>query len=115
MKIVMIVALLFPFLMVSTVLPQPETIEERVTSLRSARPVAKPGTEYHYFSPNYGVLARVVEVVSGKPFSEYLNQHIFRLLAMQHTISLVTSAEGYQAADRLARGHLVVFGIPFPA
>lgn len=31
-------------------LPQPETIEERVTSLRAARPVARPGLEYHYFN-----------------------------------------------------------------
>jgi CubicO group peptidase (beta-lactamase class C family) len=46
-------------------LPQPETIAERVASLRSARPVAAPGTEYHYFSPNYGVLARVVSCAAG--------------------------------------------------
>jgi CubicO group peptidase (beta-lactamase class C family) len=94
------------------VLPQPETIEERVTSLRDARPVARPGLEYHYFNPNYGVLARVVEVVSGQPFSDYLERHIFAPLEMQETISVVTVQEGQQRASALADGHLMAFGLP---
>ncbi len=52
--------------------PQPTTLKQRVTSLNIARPVAVPGTEFHYFNPNYAILARVVEVVSQQPFSEYL-------------------------------------------
>jgi CubicO group peptidase (beta-lactamase class C family) len=95
-------------------LPQPETIKERVTSLRTARPVAKPGTEYHYFSPNYGTLARLVEVVSGQPFSEYLDQHVFKPLEMGDSLSVVTSTQGMQKAVHLAKGHLVAFGFPFP-
>ena len=94
-------------------LTQPETIEERVTSLRSAQPVAAPGTEYHYFSPNYGTLARLVEVVSGQSFSEYMDAHVFSPLEMSHSLSVVTTSEGLQRADHLAQGHLVVFGIPF--
>lgn len=94
-------------------LPQPETIEERVASLRGARPAAPPGSEYHYFSPNYGVLARVVEVVSGQPFSDYLAAHVFAPLEMRNTLSAVTSTEGKQRASRLAQGHLLAFGIPF--
>ena len=94
-------------------LPQPETIAERVTSLRSARPVAPPGDEYHYFSPNYGVLARVVEVVSGQAFTDYLEEHVFSPLAMDRTRSVITSAEAKQTISDLAQGHLVVFGIPF--
>ncbi len=94
-------------------LPQPGTIKERVTSLRTARPAAKPGTEYHYFSPNYGTLARLVEVVSGQPFSEYLDRYVFTPLDMRDSLSVVTSTEGKEKADHLAKGHLVVFGIPF--
>jgi CubicO group peptidase (beta-lactamase class C family) len=94
-------------------LPQPKTIDERVTSLRTARPVATPGTEYHYFSPNYGTLARLVEVISGQPFAAYLNQHVFRPIEMTDSLSVVTSTEGIQKADHLAQGHLVAFGIPF--
>jgi len=80
--------------------PQPETIAERATSLRNADPVAHPGTEYHYFNPNYGVLARVVEVVSGQRFSEYLTEHIFQPLGMRHTVSAVTFQEGKQVTGR---------------
>ncbi len=94
------------------VLPQPQTIAERVTSLRSARPAARPGTEYHYFSPNYGILARVVEVVSGQTFSQYMQDHVFTPLAMSNTRSVVTSAEGKLADGPLAKGHLVIFGVP---
>jgi CubicO group peptidase (beta-lactamase class C family) len=94
-------------------LPQPETIKECVTSLRTARPIAKPGTEYHYFSPNYGILARLVEVLSGQPFSEYLDKYIFMPLELSDSLSVVTSSEGMQKADHLAQGHLVAFGIPF--
>jgi CubicO group peptidase (beta-lactamase class C family) len=94
------------------VLPQPQTIAERVTSLRSARAVDPPGTAYHYFSPNYGTLARVVEVVSGQPFSQYMRDNVFTPLAMPNTLSVVTSAEGKQAAGHLAKGHLEIFGVP---
>lgn len=93
-------------------LPQPETIEERVTSLRAARPVARPGVEYHYFSPNYAVLARVVEVMSGTPFSDYLEANVFAPLEMQLTVHAVTTQEGKQRADALSEGHLVAFSLP---
>ncbi len=94
-------------------LPQPETIKERVTSLRTARPVAQPGEEYHYFSPNYGTLARLVEVASGQPFSEYLDQYVFTPLDMRGSLSVVTSTEGKERADHLAKGHLAAFGTTF--
>lgn len=94
-------------------LPQPTTLAERVRNLRTARPVAAPGQEFHYIDANYGVLARVVEVVSGRPFSEYLQTHIFTPLQMAQTTSVITSDEAHQKAGSLAQGHLVAFGLPF--
>lgn len=96
-------------------LPQPETLKARVTSLNIARPVAVPGTEFHYFNPNYAILARVVEVVSQQPFSEYLRLHLFAPLQMNHTLNVITSTEALQTATNLAQGHLMAFGIPFTA
>ena len=93
-------------------LPQPATPAERVASLRTAHPVAQPGTEHHYHNVNYQILARVVEAVSGQMFSEYLHTHIFASLRMSQTISALTSAEALGRADNLAQGHLIVFGIP---
>jgi CubicO group peptidase (beta-lactamase class C family) len=48
---------------------EPDTVEQRVRSLRSARLVSEPGREFHYSDSNYQVLARLVEVVAGMPFS----------------------------------------------
>jgi hypothetical protein len=95
-------------------LPQPSSTEERVTSLRDARLVSEPGTAYHYFNPNYGVLARIVEVTSGEPFTAYLRTHIFAPLHMDDTTNVITSAETPRVAPRLAQGHILAFGVPIP-
>ena len=95
-------------------LPQPGSIRERVASLRSARLVATPGTEFHYFNPNYAVLARVVESVTGQKFESYLRMHVFEPLGMTNTFSAVTSAEAMARTSNLAEGHLVAFGFAFP-
>jgi CubicO group peptidase (beta-lactamase class C family) len=94
-------------------LSQVTTISERVTSLSQARPVASPGAQFHYFNPNYEVLARVVEVVSQQPFSAYLQTHIFTPLQMSRTLNATTSADAFQGATNMAQGHLMGFGIPF--
>jgi CubicO group peptidase (beta-lactamase class C family) len=94
---------------------QPTTNAERVTSLHNVHLVAAPGTQFHYFNPNYDVLARVVEVVSSQPFSEYLRSHIFTPLQMSQTFHATTMTEAQQRASRLATGHLMAFAIPFTA
>jgi CubicO group peptidase (beta-lactamase class C family) len=93
-------------------LPQPTTIAGRVASLRAAELVSEPGTAFHYFEPNYAVLARLVEVVSGRPFSAYLRSHVLDPLAMTATTSVVTTPQAPSAAPDLARGHLLAFGVP---
>lgn len=95
-------------------LRQPGSIEERVRSLRDARPVSEPGTEFHYFNPNYEVLARIVEVASSEPFNEYLRTHIFVPLHMSNTTSVITSVETPRAVSDLAQGHILAFGVQIP-
>jgi CubicO group peptidase (beta-lactamase class C family) len=94
---------------------QSTTIAQQVDALAAAEPVAAPGTEFHYFDGNYQVLARVVEVVSGEPFSDYLQMHVFAPLQMADTFSAVTSDEAKQQAQRLAQGHLLAYGVMIPA
>jgi CubicO group peptidase (beta-lactamase class C family) len=96
-------------------LPQPATLVERVANMQRAQPVAPPGTEFHYSNANYGVLARLVEVVSGQPFSAYLHEHIFVPLQMTNTVNLITATEAEQRASNLAQGHLIAFGFPIAA
>ena len=89
-------------------LPPPATIRQRVATLRRARPVSAPGTAFHYFNPNYAVLARLVEKVSGVPFGDYLHTHIFKPLDMRNTFHAVTSTTAYAKATDLAQGHLAL-------
>lgn len=95
--------------------PQPTSPAERVASMRTAHPVAAPGTEFHYFDVNYQVLARVVERVSNQAFSDYMEAHVFAPLQMAQTFAANTAPEAQQRASRLAQGHIVVFGIPVAA
>ena len=89
---------------------QQQTLLDRVTSLRFARPVDKPGAAFHYFDPNYQVLARLVEVVSDQAFDVYLQQHVFAPLGMQGTVSSPTSAISDRPTRLLAQGHVMAYG-----
>ncbi|WP_262391226.1 serine hydrolase [Nocardiopsis sp. CNR-923] len=73
---------------------------------------AAPGAEEHYHNPNYQVAARLVEVVSGRPFAEFLDERTFTPLGMDGTVT-VDSAERVFAAG-VARGHIVALGRAVP-
>jgi CubicO group peptidase (beta-lactamase class C family) len=90
----------------------PRSLEGRVAAMARARPVAEPGTEFHYFNANYEVLARLVEVVSGEPFSDYLRAHVFEPLGMEDTESITSSDDLRRGVPGLARGHLLAYGFP---
>ena len=90
---------------------QQQTLADRVASLRDARFVDPPGTAFHYFDPNYQVLARLVEVVSGQPFDAYLRQHVFRPLDMRDSVSAPTSMLPPQS-NQLAQGHVIGYAVP---
>ena len=59
---------------------------EDVAARLATLPLADaPGTHFHYEGSNTELLARVVEVVSGQPFAQFLAQHIFQPLGMNET------------------------------
>ncbi|MFN8445886.1 MAG: serine hydrolase domain-containing protein [Caldilineaceae bacterium] len=94
-------------------LPAPATLAERITQMQRARLAAAPGTSYIYFNVNYQILARIVEVVSGQPFSTYLHDYLFVPLAMSNTTNIMSSRDLAQTPPDLAQGHLLLFGEPF--
>ena len=53
--------------------------------LRREGLLAKPGLKYRYSNPGYALLAIVVERVSGKRFSDFLEQEIFKPVGMSKT------------------------------
>jgi CubicO group peptidase (beta-lactamase class C family) len=91
---------------------QPSDLAARVTSLHRAVLVTPPGQQFHYFNPNYQVLARLVELVTGMPFGEYLREQVLRPLGMNDTLSTPTTSAGTRAAHQLADGHILVFDVP---
>lgn len=91
---------------------QQQTLADRIASLSAAQLVDPPGVAFHYFDPNYQVLARLVEVVSGQAFDAYLQAHIFTPLAMHESTSALTSDLSARRANHLAQGHILIYGMP---
>ncbi|HEY0700305.1 MAG TPA: serine hydrolase domain-containing protein, partial [Micromonospora sp.] len=89
----------------------PADLEHRVASLRAARLVSEPGTRFHYFNPNYDLLARLVEVVAGQPYEAYLRTMLFEPLGMRDTLVAPTGRIPANARD-LTVGHILVYGVP---
>jgi CubicO group peptidase (beta-lactamase class C family) len=76
------------------------TLEEMMQRLSKLPLRYQPGTKFSY-SVGPDVQARLVEVLSGEPFDEYLEKHIFTPLGMKDTGFWVSPAK----ADRLATVH----------
>ncbi|WP_073974036.1 serine hydrolase domain-containing protein [Erythrobacter donghaensis] len=53
-----------------------------------------PGTEFRYSNINYQLLARIVEVVSGQSFGEYMRERVFRPAGMRSSYVRGTRAIG---------------------
>lgn len=60
---------------------------------------ADPGTRFGYDGAGLELLARVVEVVSGQPFADYLQAHVFEPLRMHDTGFSVPVAQRARIAD----------------
>jgi CubicO group peptidase (beta-lactamase class C family) len=78
-----------------------------VRGLAGSDLVSAPGAEYHYTNTGYDVLGLIVQTISGQPFSDYIEQHVFTPLDMRHSHATVESAR----ADGLAAGYYNWFGI----
>ena len=81
-------------------------LEEQVRLMQYVKPVYKPGTTFEYYNQNYRILGYVVEVVSGKPYGEFLRENIFLPLGMMDT------ATNPADAPALAQGYSRFFGFP---
>jgi D-alanyl-D-alanine carboxypeptidase len=60
----------------------------------------EPGTRWSYSNTGYIILGRVVEKVTGKPFDQFLNEHILKPVGMTHTVF-----EPKEGVTGLAVGH----------
>lgn len=78
-----------------------------VASLAKNKPklLFKPNDQLAYSNTNYVLLAQIVEKVSGMPFGDYLDKHIFKPLGMLHTKVYPQRATKQKIAD-YAYGYL---------
>ncbi|MEV2277101.1 serine hydrolase domain-containing protein [Nocardiopsis sp. NPDC049922] len=92
--------------------PVSDDLAGAVARLADVELAAAPGTEEHYHNPNYQVAARLVEVVSGRPFGEFLDERTFTPLGMDDTVTVDSADEVFEAG--VARGHITVLGRAVP-
>ena len=55
--------------------------------------VNPPGASFTYSNVNYGLLGAIIETASEQPYEEYVQQHIFDPLEMQHTYTSLSEAQ----------------------
>lgn len=87
--------------------PSPETY---IRALDSAALAHAVGEVPEYSNANYAILGLVVEAVSGMSYEQYLNENIFRPLAMNNTF--LSEQEARQRG--MATGYQMRFGNPVP-
>jgi len=80
--------------------------DEFVKCMLAAQLHAAPGQQYEYSNGGYGLLAALIERVSGQPYESYLQEHLFQPAGMRMTCFNGACGElqighGYdEAADR---------------
>jgi CubicO group peptidase (beta-lactamase class C family) len=63
----------------------PTTLAEQVVQGAESTLLFEPGTKWNYSNLGISVLGRIVEIISHKPFDQYLKEHIFDPLGMVDT------------------------------
>jgi CubicO group peptidase (beta-lactamase class C family) len=87
-----------------------DAIERHVRLLANAKLVSSPGQSFVYSNANYVTLGMILQAVSGQSYEDYIRQHIFTPLDMQH--SYVSQKAAMQ--DGMARGYRWWLGFPIP-
>ena len=78
------------------------TLADHVHMLSELPLIAEPDTAWHY-SESFSVLARLIEVVSGQSYDEYLRARLFRPLGMSDTDYHVPPDKQHRLATLYAR------------
>jgi CubicO group peptidase (beta-lactamase class C family) len=64
----------------------PYTSAEFVEKVKQAKLAFEPGAQRLYSSGGYAVLARVLEIASGKPYARLLQEYVFNLAEMRDSV-----------------------------
>lgn len=89
----------------------PDALESSIRGLADDTLNRVPGSEFEYSNTNFDVAGLIIETVSGQPYDEYVQKHIFDPLEMTNAF---TSLEAGRA-NGMAAGFYPFFGLPTPA
>ena len=76
-----------------------------LATLELARPV---GSAWEYSNINFNLLGMIIEAASGQSYAQYIEDHVFAPLQMNHSFTTKEAAK----QDGLATGHMQWFGFP---
>lgn len=85
-----------------------QAIENSVRALKDVALVRAPGKAFEYSNVNYTVLGLVVQMVSGRSYESYVQQHVFEPLEMRHSFTSLDEAR----RNEMSTGHVTFFGLP---
>ncbi len=77
-----------------------------LSTLELARPV---GAEFEYSNLNYNLLGLIIEAASGESYADYIQNHVFDPLEMEHSYTSQAAAQ----QNGMAMGYRWWFGFPF--
>jgi CubicO group peptidase (beta-lactamase class C family) len=88
----------------------PDAMVSQLRALSTVRLSHPVGQVFAYNNTNYNLLGLIIEATSSDSYSNYVQEHIFKPLAMRHSYFSKTVAQ----QNNLAMGHRYWFGFPIP-
>lgn len=84
------------------------TLSEVVAFLARQEPEFEPGTQFRYSSGGFAILGRIIEVVSGKPYEQFIRERIFEPLGMKDSFFFIPTEKQHRVASiyRMQNGKL---------
>jgi len=84
------------------------TLSEVVELLSKQEPEFEPGTQFRYGSGGYAILGRIIELVAGKPFEQFMEERVFAPLGMKDSFFFIPAGKRSRVASvyRLQNGRL---------
>ena len=84
------------------------TLSDVVAILSKQEPEFEPGTQFRYYTGGFAILGRIIEVVSGKPYEQFIKERIFDPLGMKDSFFFIPAEKQSRVASiyRLQDGRL---------
>lgn len=75
------------------------TLADVVTLLATQQPDFAPGTQFRYASSGFAILGRVVEVVSGQSYEQFVKERVFDPLGMRDSFFFIPADKRHRVAS----------------